>query len=81
MVHCTKRVAGTGQADVGAVGEVSLLTVLTLQPGVTHQTRTLTGALITVVHIQYPLAVTAAVTMALWVDERERGDKKMEKTA
>lgn len=69
MVHCTEGVAGAGQAAAGAVGEVALLAVLTLQTDVAHRTRTLAGALITIIWIKNPLTTGAAVTKALWVDK------------
>lgn len=68
MVHCTEGVAGAGQAAAGAVGavvEVPFLAVLALQAAVTCQTRALTGAVVTLVWIQDPLTITAAVTEAL----------------
>ena len=67
MVHCTEGVAGAGQAAMGAVGEESLLTVVTLQTGVARLTRTLTGAGVALLRIQNPLTAAAAVTHALWV--------------
>ena len=65
VVDCTKGVAGAGQAAAGAIGEVALLAVLTLKTSVPRQTRTLTGAQVTLVRIQNPLRITAAVTKAL----------------
>lgn len=80
VVYCSEGVAGAGQAAAGAVSEVSLLAVLTLQTAVARQTRTLTGSLVTFVRIQDPLTATAAVTKVLWVEERavtvKRRDKK-----
>lgn len=81
-VYCSEGVAGASQAAAGAVSEVALLAVLTLQPAVARQTSTLTGALVTFVRIQNPLTTTAAVTKVLWVEEwgvaPNRRDKKWE---
>ncbi len=76
VVHCTEGVTGTRQAAAGAVGEVSLLAVLTLQTDVARQTLTLTSVLITIIRIHNPLAATAAVTKALWRDKRGRHRKE-----
>lgn len=65
MVHCSEGVAGAGQAAAGAVGQVSLLAVLTLQTGIARHARTLAGARVTLVRVQNPLAAAAAVTEAL----------------
>lgn len=81
-VHCSEGVASAGQAAAGAVSEVALLAVLTLQAAVARQTSTLTGALVTFVRIQNPLTTAAAVTKVLWVEEwgvaPNRRDKKWE---
>lgn len=80
VVHCTVWVAGTGLAATGAICEVILLAVLTLQTSVALHTRTLTGALVTVVGMWNPLKVTAAVTKDLWVSGGWGVTKKTGKT-
>lgn len=79
VVHCTVWVAGTGLAATGAICEVILLAVLTLQTSVALHTRTLTGALVTVVGMWNPLKVTAAVTKDLWVSGGWGVTKKQER--
>lgn len=78
-VHCTVWVAGTGLAATGAICEVILLAILTLQTSVALHTRTLTGALVTVVGMWNPLKVTAAVTKDLWVSGGWGVTKKQER--
>lgn len=68
VVHCTKGVTGAGQTATGAVGEMSLFTVLTLQTGVARQTWTLTCDWVTLVLSQNAFATGAAVTEALWME-------------
>lgn len=48
---CTVGVTGAGQAAVGAVGEVALRTVLTLQTVVARQALTLAAAVVALVWI------------------------------
>lgn len=66
VVNGAEGVASAGHAARGAVGEVPLLTVLTLQPGVAWQAGALARPLIAVFRIQHTL--TAAVTPQLCRD-------------
>lgn len=77
-VHGPERVTGAGQATAGAVGEESLLTVVTLQPGVARHAGALACALVTIVWVQNPFAATAAVAKVLW---RETHRQEMEKSS
>lgn len=69
MVHRSKRVTRTGQTAAGAVGKEPVLTVLTLQAGVTVQAGALASGLVTLVRVQNSLGTTAAVTSVLWWDK------------
>lgn len=72
-VHGPERITGAGQATAGAVGEESLLAVVTLQPGVANQAGTLARALVTIIWVHDPFAAAAAVATLLW-----QGDKTQE---
>lgn len=66
VVNGSEGVTWTGQTATGAICEEALKAVLTLQAGVSRQTLTLTGGLVTLVGIWNPLVPTAAVTQELW---------------
>lgn len=66
VVDCAEGVAGAGQAAAGAVGEVSVLAVVTLQTAVARQTHTLTRTLVALVRVQDPLGTAAAVAHSIW---------------
>lgn len=72
-VHGPERITGAGQATAGAVGEESLLAVVTLQPGVARHARALTGGLVTIIWVQNPFAATAAVAKRLCVEGNTDG--------
>lgn len=63
-------VAPAGQAADGAVGEVIVFTLLTLQSGVTRHTVTLTRLPVALVRVRH--AFTAAVTHQLFREDTEK---------
>lgn len=67
-MHRAKRVTRAGQTAAGAVGKEAVLTVLTLQAGITGQAGALTSALITFIWVQDALSPAAAVTSVVWVE-------------
>lgn len=76
-VHGPEGITGAGQATAGAVGEESLLTVVTLQPGVARHAGTLACGLVTIIWVQDPFAAAGAVAKLLC---RETHRQEMEKT-
>ena len=62
-VHSAEGITAAGEAAGGTVGEVALLTVLTLQARVPRHAGTLASALVPVVWVQHPFATAGATDL------------------